>query len=216
MNARFRNWLGITTILFTVLTIQACAPKSQEDCGFVQNVYGERVSWQSDVPVNMYIHSSVPVEMDAAIIAAADSWQTIVGRKIINIMGRTNESVSPHKDGKNIIYFMTSWEANRTSEQGRTSLYWIGDLIKEADIRLNGADFSFYYRNQSNVISTAAKPKSNSAAVNIEALVLHEMGHVLGLKHKDTDDSVMATFLASGEDRVNVAPTDEKALQCEY
>lgn len=212
MNAWFKR---IALILLTVLTVQACAPKSQEDCGFVQNVYGERISWQADVPVPMYIHSSVPVEMEPAILAAADSWEKTVGRKLFNIIGRTNETQDPHKDGKNIIYFLRTWEANRSSEQGRTSVYWLGDLIKEADIRLNGADFTFYYGHQSNIITTAAKSKSASA-VNIEALVLHEMGHVLGLKHKDAEESVMATFLASGEDRVHVAPSDEKALQCEY
>lgn len=58
--------------------------------------------------------------------------------------------------------------------------------------------------------------RSNEAPVNIEALILHEMGHVLGLKHKDGSGSVMATYLASGEDRVNVTGVDSTDLKCEY
>jgi hypothetical protein len=77
-------------------------------------------------------------------------------------------------------------------------------------MRINAKNFTYYW-NQPGVASTAT---ANS--VNIEALVIHEMGHVMGLKHKDRDSSVMATYLASNTDRVNVADTDKSALQCEY
>ncbi|WII71387.1 matrixin family metalloprotease [Bdellovibrio sp. 22V] len=209
------KWLGIFVVLTSVLTIQACAPKSQEDCGFVQNVYGERISWKSDVPVTMRIHSSVPDSMVPAILSAADTWERTAGRKLFNIVQypRVQGPLNPHKDGENVIYLMNTWEDNRASEQGRTSVYWIGDLIKEADIRLNGADFGFYWNNST---LTQSIRRQGSAPVNIEALVLHEMGHVLGLKHKDGAGSVMATYLAAGDDRVRVALTDEQSLQCEY
>ena len=211
------KWLGISLVLTVALFVQACAPKSQEDCGFVQNVYGERISWRSDVPVTMYLHESVPSSMIPAIQSAAATWARTAGREIIRVVEYPREMgpLNPHKDGRNVIYFMNSWEANRASEQGRTSVYWIGDLIKEADIRLNAADFSFYWNG--NVLTKAAKPERRSSSpVNIEALVLHEMGHVLGLKHKDGAGSVMATYLSSGDDRVNLAGTDSTSLQCEY
>lgn len=211
------KWLGISVVLTVALFVQACAPKSQEDCGFVQNVYGERISWKSDVPVTMYLHESVPDSMVPAIRSAAATWARTAGRDIIKIVEYPREigPLNPHKDGRNIIYFMNTWELNRASEQGRTSVYWIGDLIKEADIRLNAADFSFYWN--ASTLTTAAKPERRSSSpVNIEALVLHEMGHVLGLKHKDNDGSVMATYLSSGDDRVNLAGTDSTSLQCEY
>lgn len=211
------KWLGTAAVLISILTLQACAPKSQEDCGFVQNVYGERISWKSDVPVTMYIHASVPDSMVQAIQVAAETWDKTVGRKIFNIIAypKLTGPINPHQDGKNVIYLMDNWEANRSSEQGRTSVYWIGDLIKEADIRLNAADFGYYWRGQT--LSKASKvDRQNSGPVNVEALVLHEMGHVLGLKHKDSDGSVMATYLAAGDDRTNLAGTDSASLQCEY
>lgn len=211
------KWIGTALVLLSIISIQACAPKPQEDCGFVQNVYGERISWKSDVPVTMQLHADIPEAMVPAILAAADSWEKTAGRKLFNIVTypRYTGPVNPHKDGVNVIYLMTSWEENRTSEQGRTSVYWIGDLIKEADIRLNAADFSFYWQNQT--LTTAAKSnRAGQVPVNIEALVLHELGHVLGLKHKDSNGSVMATYLAGGENRVSVAGVDETALRCEY
>jgi hypothetical protein len=218
MEVALKKWLGTVVVLLTfAMALQACAPKSQEDCGFVQNVYGERISWKSDVPVTIYLHANVPDSMVQAIQSAADTWDRTIGRKVLNIVTypRITGPINPHQDGKNIIYLMTDWEANRSSEQGRTSVYWVGDLIKEADIRLNAADFGYYWRGQT--LSKASKNgRESSAPVNIEALVLHEMGHVLGLKHKDNAGSVMATYLAAGDDRTSLATTDEAALQCEY
>lgn len=211
------KWLGAALALLSLLSLQACAPKAQEDCGFVQNVYGERISWKNEAPITMHLHADIPDSMVPAILSAADTWEKTAGRKLFNIITypRYSGPVNPHKDGVNVIYFMTTWEDNRSSEQGRTSVYWIGDLIKEADIRLNGLDFGFYWNDQT--LSKAKKTsRASLAPVNFEALVLHELGHVLGLKHKDESGSVMATYLASGEDRTNVAGVDEAALRCEY
>jgi hypothetical protein len=211
-----RKWLGTIAIFTTIFLVQACAPKAQEDCGFVQNSYGERVSWKGEIPATIRIHQDVPEAMVPAIVAAADSWERTAGRKLFNVVtsSRYTGPIAPNKDGVNVIYFMSSWESDRGSEQGRTSVYWVGDQIKEADIRLNGSDFSYYWNSQT--LSKASKASRSLVPVNIEALVLHELGHVLGLKHKDNSGSVMATYLASGEDRVAVASIDEKALQCEY
>lgn len=211
------KWLGTFMVLISIFTIQACAPKSQPDCGFVQNVYGERISWKSDAPVTMQIHTSVPESMIPAIQAAAETWEKTAGRKLFNIVTspRYTGPIVPHQDGVNVIYFMNSWEANMGSEQARTSVYWVGDLIKEADMRINAADFGFYWKGET-LTKAAKSERASSAPVNIEALVLHELGHVLGLKHKDNQGSVMATYLASGDDRTHLAVADQKDLQCEY
>lgn len=211
------KWLGTACVLSIMLIVQACAPKSQMDCGFVQNVYGERISWQTESAVQMRLHESVPDSMIPAILAAAETWDRQAGRKVLEIVAepRVKGPANPHKDGVNVIYLLDSWESNRSSEQGRTSIYWIGDLIKEADVRLNAADFGFYWRGDT--LTRANKnERSSMAPVNIEALVLHEFGHVLGLKHNDTGGSVMATYLASGDDRVRLAAVDESSLKCEY
>lgn len=199
--------------------LQACAPKSQEDCGFLQNVYGERISWKGEVPITVYIHDSVPEEYVGAIEAAAKTWQDATGKHLINLVinQRISGPLNPQKDSRNIIYYSNIWEADKVSEQARTSVYWIGDQIKEADMRINaakdgeGKPYFKYYWNQPGITSTAI-----ANAVNIEALVIHEMGHMLGLKHKETGGSVMATYLANNTDRVNVPETDRSALKCEY
>lgn len=206
-----KSWVMLLVITVSAMYLQACAPKAEKDCGFVQNSYGERVSWNSSLPVRMYLHQSVPQEYVPAIISAANSWNIALGKEaiIIDTSRRVQGANQPSQDGANIIYFLNDWESDKYDEQARTSIYWVGDQLKEADIRINDKVYDFYF-SQTGPIATA------STAINIEALVLHEMGHVLGLKHEDEHNSVMATYLPARTDRVQVAEADLNSLKCEY
>jgi hypothetical protein len=200
------KWLGAILLLSTILTIQACAPKTQDDCGFVQNVYGERISWKGETPIKIYIHESVPEEFVPALVSAAKTWEAKVGHTLFQIdtTNRVKGPADPHRDGQNVVYWMSSWESTKSSQQARTSVYSVGDQIKEADMRVNDYGYDFYWK-------TDIK-----GGINIEAIFLHELGHVLGLKHKDGAGSVMATYLEADTDRVALAGTDSASLQCEY
>lgn len=211
-----KKWLMAGTIALTVLIgLQACAPKSQDDCGFVQNVYGERISWKGQIPIKLQLHKSVPDEYAGAIQAAARSWNEAAGKTVFQVSEeKVGDGVGPTRDRRNVIYYMSTWEPDRLSEQAKTSVHWVGDQIQEADIRINAAKvqstsgvsqvFNFYWSGH------------GSSGVNMEALILHELGHVLGMKHKDGAGSVMATYLASNTDRTRLASADTSALQCEY
>ncbi len=194
-------------LLFILITstLAACAPRSQDDCGYVQNVYGERISWKNDVPVTLDIHQSVPVEYRDAIYSAVQKWNGGHGRELIRIGNVVSGSGTAQKDNSNVIYMNNTWDANKASEQARTSVYWTGNQIREADIRINDANFNFYWSGS-----------AQTQGVNIEALVMHELGHVLGLKHKDLSDSVMQTYLANNTDRTQVGSLDLQSLKCEY
>jgi predicted Zn-dependent protease len=187
------------------LSLLSCAKESEKDCGFVQNSSGERISWKNELPVRMRIHESVPVEYRDAVYSAASKWNNLIGYELIRIDGVTSGSNQSQKDGANIIYMNSSWESDKASEQARTAVYWVGNKIVETDIRLNGQNFSYYWANS-----------SVKQGVNIEALVLHEMGHVLGLKHKENSKTVMQTYLANNTDRTQVGSEDLESLKCEY
>lgn len=208
-----RKWLLLSLAGIIAGGLAACAPKSQSDCGFVQNVYGERISWKNNLPVQMKIHESVPEEYVAAIKSAARSWNAAAGKEVIQIVDGRAGGAGADRDRVNVISFSSTWDADKLSEQAKTSVHWVGDQIQEADIKINAANntsgsavYNFYWNEH----------LASGSGVNIEALVLHEMGHVLGLKHKETNGSVMATYLASNADRVKLAATDKDALQCEY
>lgn len=188
--------------------LQACSPqpKTQPDCGFVQNVYGERISWKKGLPITLYIHESVPPSAYSSIENAIKDWEVTMGKPIFRIGGygvKTNNE--PKQDGINMIYWRSTWEPEKASEQARTSVYWISNEIKETDIRINAKNFSFFVN----------EPTSNKD-VHLESLILHELGHVLGLKHEDQNNSVMATYLAYQIKRTDISDRDKNSVRCEY
>lgn len=213
-----RGYFALVGLLLLAM-LSACSPKPQNDCGFVQNIYGQRISWKSENPIRLYIDSSVPRELRPAIYRAASTWEQRIGRKVFDISEEsTGLNHLASRDGKNAIYFLSEWESNKTSEQGRTSVYWVGDQIQEADIRINAFDFSYYDQNPQQLVGSYALKKLGHAATDgysFEALMLHEMGHFLGLKHRE-GDSVMATHLAAYDNRVRLAASDINDVTCEY
>ena len=189
------------------LLLVNCGTKreAQPACGFVQNVYGERISWKDSSAVPLFVHESFPANMLPALQKAMARWDQVLGRQAFRIAQTGYQSAGPSQDGVNVIYWMKTWEATKTTEQARTSVYWVGDQIKEADIRVNNKNFNYYLDGQA---------AGNS--VHLESLLVHELGHVLGLKHRDEAGSVMNTYLAAQTQRTAISKTDVQDLKCEY
>lgn len=206
------RWFGLFIlgiVLGALSVLPGCAPKEQKDCGFVQNVYNQRISWKGKMPILLSIHSSVPPELHESIRRAVTKWEAAAGHPLFQIdSSAPNLSATPVRDNRNVIYFMDTWDPGKETEQGRTSVHWIGDEIMEADVRVNAKNFTFYS-------DTYGDPKG-SKAVNFEALVIHELGHVLGLRHRDNEGSVMETYLSSQSDRITISSVDQQAVKCEY
>ncbi|MEY4615966.1 MAG: hypothetical protein RJB66_926 [Pseudomonadota bacterium] len=191
-----------------ILGLIACAPapKAEEPCNFVQNVYGQRISWKDQVPIPLLVHADFPREHLPALDRAIQVWESAAGHRlfaIINTSFRDNDA--PTKDNRSVIYWMRSWESEKKTEQARTSIYWIGEQIREADLKVNAKDFSFY----------SDSPQQNSE-VHLESLLIHELGHVLGLRHNDDGGSVMATYLATITKRDELSTADKDSMACEY
>ena len=204
--------IGLVSVL---LAMQACSvkPDPQASCNFVQNSDVQRVSWGADVPVPLYIDSEFPVEKRGAVQAAADEWNTIAGHPLIKIVGVTNRGGGPAQDGFNIIYWMTSWDTAATNEQARTTIYWTGTRIYEADVRINAraGDHQYFWSNE-----------PQPGELDVESLLVHEFGHVLGLVHTVTAGSVMVKALAVANattdftERRTPNGFDSSSIRCEY
>ena len=204
--------------------LSSCSPQKQDDCGFVQNIYGQRISWKSKKLIKVSIHSSMPAALRPAIYRAAATWEAQAGRKVFEISEDSSKlTATPNRDEKNAIYFLSNWESDRASEQGRTSVYWAGDEIQEADIRINAADFSYYDKTPAELIGSYTRVNSGAAVTtgySFESLILHELGHFMGLKHRDNAGqdagTVMSTHLGAFANRTQLAASDQKAVSCEY
>ncbi len=180
------------------------ASAAQDECGFVQNVYGQRVSWKTTLPVRMFISKNVPQEYEAIVRSAAQVWEEAAGMTLFNITNEDDISYDGSKDGRNGIYWNTNWTKS-PNLQAVTSLYWTGNKITESDMTVDAKYFRFYIEH----------PELTSD-LHLHSLIVHEFGHVLGLKHRSTLSTVMWPVLNAGTKRDVLTEADRKALKCEY
>jgi len=197
-------------IIALAALLQACSRPlpPQESCNFVQNPELQRVSWKKNLPLKLYLHSSVPSEAYAAIDRAIKEYNDKLGggEEIFRVVSRSQGGdMNPQRDGYSMIYWFKTWDAAKPTEQARTTIYWQGAEIFEADMRINAYNFRYYYGDD-----------SSFSDVDLDSLVLHELGHALGLAHNQASGSVMNVTLDQGQDRRKLGTIDMSSLKCEY
>lgn len=183
------------------------ASAAEVDCGFVQNSYGQRISWKSNIPVRIHLHKNFPPEYEEALQKAAGYWNDAAGMTLF-LFTRADDDLAEKatRDNVNAIHWLLDWPEEKKGYQGLTSLYWKSSQLFEADIAINNKDFNFF---------TGEKPTTISD-VHLESLMVHELGHALGLKHRSTVPSVMWSVLSGGVIRVELTAADRETLKCEY
>lgn len=202
--------LGLILIVLGAGLMQACSRPlpPQESCNFVQNPESQRVSWKQHLPLRLYVHRSVPPEAYAAIERAVAEYNSDLGggREIFKIEARgVSGDLDPKKDGYSTIYWFDAWDPNKPTEQARTTIYWSGTEIFEADVRINASNFHYNYGTE-----------TNFSDVDLDSLLVHELGHALGLAHNVTHGSVMNITLDNGQVRRKLGEVDMASLKCEY
>jgi predicted Zn-dependent protease len=181
------------------------ATASETDCGFVQNSYGQRVSWKQSLPVKIYLDPSFPAEFEATLNKAAQRWEAVLNRSLF-VFERSTKSSTAAKDNRSIIYWQDPWSETENSLQAISSLAWKNNQLIEADIKVDAQYYTFY-----------TDSPSSTMDVHLESLMVHELGHALGLKHVGNGtSSVMLKVLNFLEKREAPTEEDKAHLKCEY
>lgn len=187
-------------------TEELLASAAEVDCGFVQTAYGQRVSWKKNIPVVLKIHPDYPVQYEEVLRQAGNKWSEAAGMTLF--LFERQEALGENKsqrNGVNTIHWITDWPEAQKSLQALTHLYWKGNQLSESDIVINSKYFQYF----------TTEPQDNSG-VHLESLLIHELGHVLGLKHRTSMPSVMWTVLNGGIKRETLTSADRESLKCEY
>lgn len=204
-----RRTAFLVFLSFFAVNCTQLTPEPEIGCNFVQNSDKQRVSWKSNLPIRFRVHKDVPREAIPSILEAAKSWNSISSKNVIEFddLAAEGSPSSSYADGKPMIFWKQDWEENKASEQARSIIVWRGSTIKDADIWLNVKNFRFTY------LDEAFHPFK----VDLVSLVVHEMGHTLGLEHNSDAESVMYARLKRGYDRREVDHlADLESLGCEY
>ncbi|MBK9294805.1 MAG: matrixin family metalloprotease [Oligoflexia bacterium] len=197
--------LGVIAFLIFQTHCAPQAPSAQEPCGFNQNSYGQRISWKALVPVKMYIDPAFPQSFRTAIQEAMNTWNKQLGKNILSIAGERSGS-KPQRDNLSVIYWYTTWDQSTQEsreEQANTTIHYADNQLVEADIQVNAMNFTY-----------SLNPSYNE--VDLQSVLIHELGHVLGLKHNAEEPSVMAKRLQNGTTRRNLFAADVLNCRCEY
>lgn len=181
------------------------ASAAQESCGFVQNVYGSRVSWKNHLPIRLYIADDFPPEYESSLRAAAQTWEQAAGMTLFDIKAGNVNSEGSSKNSSNLVSWNMSWDESKKNLQAVTSLYWTGAQITEADLAVDAQFFTFF-----------TDAPTDISQLHLESLLLHELGHVLGLKHRNVLPTVMWPTLGGAVKRDALNDSDIKSLKCEY
>lgn len=211
-------YFRVAIVLVGLVMGQACGKifEPEKACHFVQNSRVQRISWKEEVPVTIAIDESVPPEFHDGILLAMETWEKSLGKRLFAFGGIVSAGAGPTKDGQSVIHWSKEWgdgekcqsaSINKSAcEQARTTVYWMANQIYEADIAVNSANFEF-----------SVSDIGETHKVDFESLMVHELGHVLGLSHNDeAGGSVMATSLAYAKLRREPTNEDLDSLRCEY
>lgn len=182
------------------------ASAAQEDCGYIINKYGQRISWKGQLPVRLLVQQDFPDKYMDVLKSAAKKWEDAAGMTLFSFeKAGSYLSNIPLRDSQNAIYWLSTWDSNQSLMQALTTVYYSNNYLLEADLKIDNRYFAFY----------STEPNSRDE-VHLESLLIHELGHVLGLKHKEVIPTVMFPTLSSNTVRNDLSETDKLSLKCEY
>lgn len=171
--------------------------------------------WAKSLPIRFKTSSEISDSVVTSLREAMVTWEKAVGMQLFTYDGVEQKNGSdfknmydPLSDRTNGHYFDFNWTKNTFDpEQGKSkssmvlaTAIWKNDkndasVITDADIRYNSEFYKF--GNTLNEFSEAKR-----IIVDMQSLALHELGHLLGLKHIDVEldkHSVMNPALFIGE-----------------
>jgi hypothetical protein len=142
-----------------------------------------------------------------AIRRAANTWTYVDEADISLVYGGPTSSTRPGFNGANEIMFVNEGaidEAGNSRPLATTLVFYMHDTIIEADIKVNDA-YTW---------SAAGTPPA--AAYDLQSVLLHEMGHLLGLGHDENAAVAMFDSMAPGTIKWGLHDNDRRGVAAIY
>lgn len=164
------------------------------------------LSWGANIPIIISKEDSLPIEISTAINQAVNIWEAATGVDLFEI----RPSVIRFQDELNHQF-------NLVGVRGGEN--WLNYPIegKEGE----PAKTVYFYRDElynANIFFNEAFVNGSKGKYDFVSIALHELGHVLGLDHDDTDTptkSIMNSKIKPGE-KLQLTEKDIRRVQALY
>lgn len=162
----------------------------------------------ADPDVPLTLAGPAPVQdalFTKAALGAAYSWNETELAPALSIARDEDALASPDHDGVNTVFFSEEWPGNR-DQLALTYTHRRNGVIVEADLAINVAHHRF-----------AVGDDDHPSAFDLQNLIVHELGHVLGLPHLEEADASMFDRILPGETKKrDLDEADLAALEALY
>lgn len=164
-------------LIALVAILASCSTRNKE---YADGVYS---IWM-DTPVYIGPGSNFPREWVPALKAAVLKWK--MDDRYLLIYSEDYPVVK--------INVLNNWPTtHQSNQQAYTSIFWSAGFTIRSEVFINKEDFKF-------CLETCLYDE-----VHLESLLVHELGHVLGLKHRPQGSGVMEPYL--GYQTIRNVPT---------
>lgn len=195
----------------------ACGEAPQEELdvsrGAIEGVEDPSLWDQSVFPLTLLVSDSFDSNERAAIQAMGNAWENSTNKNFFNTDFQTSEksitNLNQYRDNSYAVYKVTEWDNTLPATAlAVTQIYGVKSngrvIINHADILVNYDNFNF---------NTDMGP-----GYDLQTVILHEMGHFLGLYHSDTSTDSSVMFPSIGRFTINRTPKqlDIDALEAKY
>lgn len=138
----------------------------------------------------------------AAIQAAFQAWEDVGCTEVAFVYeGRALGATWGAQDGRNVVFLLDDAWPGTEDEVSESRLFLEGTTVVEADVALNGWDYAWSLDDQ-----------GGSARFDVQAAVVHELGHALGLAHSADAASVMNPSTVGQVQKRLPGPDDEAGI----
>ncbi len=176
-------------LLFVFTFLIGCSPAKYRICPYNATGASARLKMQ----VSIKLDPSVPPEFVSCISKASKVWNDYLNFEMFSPNGFMDLP---------IVWFSGPSDL-KDGEQARTTISWTNDTIESVIIKVNARTFQY-------------SDNPEFTQVDCESLMIHELGHALGLGHIDDSKSVMNPTLPNAEIRRTLYEKEESAISCMY
>lgn len=168
----------------------------------------------SKLPLNIVAPESMRKEMEEVLISACNTWNKGAKRKLLtySFEDYDPDNFLPKKERVDLhrIYFVKNWSKIADKDYlAQTMSRMVGSTMKRSTIVFNG-NYNFYFQRLRGEKSIAVYQ------YDAEAVLLHELGHLLGLDHSSSTDAIMRTDFTNGQKIGQLSSSDIAEIKKRY